>query len=172
MANILEIRKLFIPLHSDWEPEWDERVGLRESHRLGLKSKLGLMGEWLNQRSAKPSTAVRIRFRPLNATWLGSVFFVCTGLWIGGRQSCCTTMVWCDGAFLHKCRFTIPPTHCSAVLAHWYKHKRIAHLGGRVAGIERVYCSTCGLRFIVSPRVRDKPSLRIRFRPLNATWFG
>ena len=24
----------------------------------------GLMGEWLNQRSAKPSTAVRIRFRP------------------------------------------------------------------------------------------------------------
>ena len=26
----------------------------------------GLMGEWLNQRSAKPSTAVRIRFRPQN----------------------------------------------------------------------------------------------------------
>ena len=35
----------------------------------------------------------------------------------GGRQSRCTTMVWCDGAFLHKCRCTIPPTHCSAVLA-------------------------------------------------------
>ena len=32
--------------------------------------------------------------------------------------------------------------------------KRLAHLGGRVAGMERVYCSTCGLRFIVSPRVR------------------
>ena len=35
----------------------------------------------------------------------------------GGRQSRCTTMVWWDGAFLHKCRCTIPPTHCFAVLA-------------------------------------------------------
>ena len=32
--------------------------------RLGTFPAQGLMGEWLNQRSAKPSTAVRIRFRP------------------------------------------------------------------------------------------------------------
>ena len=31
------------------------------------------MGEWLNQRSAKPSTAVRIRFRPLKSLLHSSV---------------------------------------------------------------------------------------------------
>ena len=37
----------------------------------------GLMGEWLNQRSAKPSTAVRIRFRPLLKRYSSEWRFFC-----------------------------------------------------------------------------------------------
>ena len=57
----LDIRKLSLSLHSDWMiVQW-----------------YGLMGEWLSQWSAKPFTAVRIRFRPpLNAVIFDSVFFV------------------------------------------------------------------------------------------------
>ena len=36
----------------------------------------GLMGEWLSQWSAKPSTAVRIRFRPPERYLFGNAFFV------------------------------------------------------------------------------------------------
>ncbi len=45
----------------------------------------GLMGEWLSQRSAKPSTAVRIRFRPRKCRaddLKKSSVFVCRSVWV------------------------------------------------------------------------------------------
>ena len=61
MLKKLDIRKLSLSLHSDWMiVQW-----------------YGLMGEWLSQWSAKPFTAVRIRFRPPERYLFGNAFFCC-----------------------------------------------------------------------------------------------
>ena len=107
----------------------------------------GLMGEWLSQRSAKPSTAVRIRFRPRKCRaddFYKSSVFVCRSVWVQAPTPHQTTPA---------CRLLL----CNGLL-------RIAHLliygcEDRVEFIARL--SACATGILARTSLPARPSNRL-----------
>ena len=115
----------------------------------------GLMGEWLSQRSAKPSTAVRIRFRPRKCRaddFYKSSVFVCRHVWVQAPTPHQTTPA---------CRLLL----CNGFL-------RIAHLliygcEDRVEFIARL--SACAMGILARTSLPARPSNRLTSKNAEQT---